>query len=119
MAEACPKQDAGRIYEHDYNEKQLSMTILNLVRGRRRGAISGVQTRRLNAAVLQQLQNETLTEAAASQEGADASGLGLSHGCCARTVREGKANSTGVTAEMLSIPPSIQGGSECCQAAVA
>lgn len=43
----------GRIYEHSYNESQLSVTILNLVRGRMRGAISGVQTGRFNAVVPQ------------------------------------------------------------------
>lgn len=52
MADACLKGAGGRIYEHNYNERQLSVTILNLVRGRRRGAISSVKTGGLNAAVL-------------------------------------------------------------------
>ena len=53
MAGACPKEDNGRIYEHSNNESQLSVTILNLVRGRMRGAVSSGQVGRFNAAVPQ------------------------------------------------------------------
>lgn len=52
-AGACLKEDNGRIYEHSDNESQLSMTILNLVRGRMRGAVSGGQVGRFNATVPQ------------------------------------------------------------------
>lgn len=53
MAGDRPKEDNGRIYEHSDNESQLSVTILNLVRGRMRGAVSSGQVGRFNAAVPQ------------------------------------------------------------------
>jgi len=47
------KGDNGRIYEHSANVSQLSMTILNLVRGSMRGAVSSGQVGRFNTTVPQ------------------------------------------------------------------
>lgn len=47
------KEDNGRIYEHSDNESPLSVTILNLVRGKMREAVSGGQVGRFNATVPQ------------------------------------------------------------------
>lgn len=52
-AGARPKEANGRIYEHSDNESQLSVTILNLVRGRMRRAVSGGQVGRFITAVPQ------------------------------------------------------------------
>lgn len=53
MAGAHLKEDNGRVYEHSDNESQLSVTILNLVRGRMREAVSSGQVGRFNTAVPQ------------------------------------------------------------------
>lgn len=53
MAGLQSKEDNGRIYEHSDNESPLSVTILNLVRGKMREAVSGGQVGRFNAAVPQ------------------------------------------------------------------
>lgn len=53
MAGAPLKEDNRRIYERSHNESQLSVSTLNLVRGRMRGAVSSGQAGRFNAAVQQ------------------------------------------------------------------